>query len=733
MAAPPSQPRVEDDLDIPAAPLPLVFDDLDVEVYGHLQHLVDGVTRGPITDETTLVALHQTRDSSGSLLENLTGVVAPKVITQLVDGAGRSHGPRCLRETDSYRLKVTFNKLLLAPTIRLECVLLKSREIVYHTVAVEFHFNPSSGPDTEIQSYKHSRYNTVTFTTNGASSSGFNKLVNPAIWSRLGSEERQVIALLESYISPPTRHPVKLLLNYQYLDAGQMAAHAEIVARLPGGSGLLLSSLGGVEYACFGDAPGRRTSELGRMRRPWDMLAKPPRHPMVPLPSSDTFRTIKEAAVELAYSATTLFAEEAEALKLWSSVSHRGVLFQWGKFVVVGMRFANFPRLGSKFDSVQYRLPKDMSTQLEFKIPGESKNEHFSTLLMSNVAGLPTDFDAYFVVVSKDSSHFQPPPSANDVSLGTVMPPKTDPFDVLCKPHISDFTYASQLNTIGELQEKRNRRWRGILLNQIHNVLEVKDLTHGHGISKEAKSEADKWLKDFMAWNQEQIAVIDGIKLAKGGLVIVMGPAGTGKTLLQMALAIYFHKLGFHILALSPANSNADHLASALNELVPYLRLYPSSRDHNLAGAAGIEAWHEKTNKSLPPSELLFAIDELERGHGLSQKYGVVEAVLRAAAARSLVLDRPLRSNGTIIGSPVNAWDILREFVEKYKSGSLMDGKAIYTREQHKLAYSSCKGISLPPMHDDYVYLRLAFLRAHHRPPALHGNNNRECARSGHG
>lgn len=159
-----------------------------------------------------------------------------------------------------------------------------------------------------------------------------------------------------------------------------------------------------------------------------------------------------------------------------------------------------------------------------------------------------------------------------------------------------------------------------------------------------------------------------------------------------MALAIYFYKLGFHILALSPANSNANHLAAALNQLVPFLRLYPSSRDHNLDDLKEGKTWHDDGVKTMPPTELLFTIDELEKGHDLSQKYGVVEAVLTAAAERTLALDSPLRVNGTAIGQNVNAWDILREFLEKYKSSTLYDRLGTYTHEQYKLAYSSCKG-----------------------------------------
>lgn len=160
-------------------------------------------------------------------------------------------------------------------------------------------------------------------------------------------------------------------------------------------------------------------------------------------------------------------------------------------------------------------------------------------------------------------------------------------------------------------------------------------------------------------------------------------------------------RLGFHILALSPANSNCNQLASTLDSMVPFHRLYPSSRDHDLEKMTP-EAFHE--DKALPQSELLFALDELERGRGLFQKYGVVEAVISAAAEGCLSLDKSLRHNGAAWGDKVNAWDILREFIRKYKDGTLQDGsKGKYNRTQWKLAYLACKGM--------HFVLRIGYVR----------------------
>lgn len=310
--------------DEPEVEPPLTFDDLDTRVYGHLPRLVDGVTREAPTKETTLVALHQMQEGDDPLLRNLTGIAHPKVLAQVIDEFGVRHGPRHPRAGNRYRLKFTYNKLLLAPSLRLECIFLTRGEVIYHTVSIEFHFCAFSGPDTEIQSYQHSSDNIISFTARGASCAGFNKLHEPAVESRMREEEWTIISLLYSFINPPTRHLVRLALHDTFLTTEEKFNLFEIRSRLPGGSGHLLPTIGKVEYACFGDDPGKIVSELGMMRGPRKMLSKAPRHPMVPLPASDTFRTLKEAAVELAHSSTILFSEESQACQLWASVTHRG-------------------------------------------------------------------------------------------------------------------------------------------------------------------------------------------------------------------------------------------------------------------------------------------------------------------------------------------------------------------------------------------------------------------------
>lgn len=701
-----------DDLDSPPPSPQLEFDDRDSEVYGHLSGLIDGVTREPLKHSTTLVALHQGSEKKPlTLLTNLTSIAEPRVLCQIVDSNGTVRGPNTLRNSHGYRLRISFDKLLLAPLLRLECIFLTSRG-GYHRVGLEFHFNPFGSHDTEIQQYTHLA-DRITFTSKKASCFGFNKANDPDIQAKFGPNERAIIALLSSFINSETRYSIQLVLHEHLLSDNELSNLADVRARLPGGSGPPLRSIGCMEYACFGTNLNRVAAGDNILRGPKELMSKAPRHPMVSLPSSDTFGSMKEAGIELAYSALILHEEECEALKMWSSRPHRGTLLVHGKFVVVGMRFNTFPTLGSKSHNVRYRPPKELSSVLKFKIPAKAlaATEQFEAFLMSNTSGLPPGYDAYFIISKKLLDHFRPRtinPRTGQLRVltpTTMEPPSGEMFEVKCEPHIPSFTFDSQMQTVAQLQSEQSERWHPVVLNQEHSALKPHDMTEGHGVSAQAKIAAEKWLMNFMSWNKEQLEVIEGIKNAKGGLSIVVGPAGTGKTLLQQALAIYFHKLGYHIITSSPANSNANHLAAETKKLkerspdladVNFLRLFPGSRDHNVetmteSQAAHRQVGHEKGH-ALPLNEFLLAIDELDTEDGMTHDYGVVESVVLAALNRTMVLDRPMRLGGLDVGPRVNAWDVLREFIDRYRKNSLHDKQGRYTDEQYRAAYLQCKG-----------------------------------------
>ena len=214
---------------------------------------------------------------------------------------------------------------------------------------------------------------------------------------------------------------------------------------------------------------------------------------------------------------------------------------------------------------MKYRLPRELFSEIMFdgddQVMYEVDNENrrrFEGYLETEAMGLPPH-DAFFVITSRSLPWFEAIGKAvRDPAQPNPKPLKYN--NVKFKPLYPCFTLHSQLQTANVLQ-RSNCQWHDIMLNQDHSNLKEVNITADLEIEPEKLREADEWLRDWRKWNPEQRQVIDSIHKAKGGFVITEGIAGTGKTLLQSALGLYFVKLGFKVLMCPPANSNTDQSA----------------------------------------------------------------------------------------------------------------------------------------------------------------------------
>lgn len=590
---------------------------------------------------------------------------------------------------------------LLAPAVRLQCDFFDEERPdsePYLSLAVEWHFNDHDGSESGILRYSHRNNGVISFTAGSATCSGFNNILQHR--EKLEATESQVVLMiLKSFLKRGVRRTLSFQVHEYFLTPENQVEFNKIRYRLPGGTGPLLPTIGKVEYAAFGDDELTVHSRKDGMRRPMDLMSGDIKHPMVPLTCSDTFTTIKEAGVQLAYSATIADAEAREALRMWAAMAHKSRLFAYGNLAALGVQFGKFDKLGSMRDQLHYRLPRELQSSMRFQIPRRNKEVVVEGFLLSNTSGLPS-YDAIFLLTSQSlevlAKYTEDFTAAGKQSFG-----------VHFSPYYNSRTYASQLETVARLQRQDSRRWHEILLNQAYDLIPNVDLTTDARIPAKVRADADAWLLQWMDWNTEQLQVIAGIKRAKGGAVVVMGPAGTGKTLLQQALAIYFWKIGYHVLALAPANSNADHLARQLDMVrardeelhnLKFCRLYPGSRDSGLSLLEERQAVQERVGSEEKKSvlsfhELLVALEELKNTGWFSRPYGVVEIVARMALLRRFELKQPLRDERShAYGPPVNSWEILREFISAYQTGTLDLHKDRKEVMKYRRAYQACKG-----------------------------------------
>ncbi|KAI7278585.1 hypothetical protein KC345_g5885 [Hortaea werneckii] len=648
----------------------------DHAAFGHFKLLTDAVTKGKVTDKTTLISLYQYdgRGGDDALLKNLTGIVAPKVPCQIESIDIKVRRPTSLAVKNLCKFRLTYNKLLIAPTVRLECKILgQGASKPLPTLVLEWHFNDYDGNEAGIRDFGvHDRGDVVQFKVGRPTSSGFGRILKQL--SKISEEQRQAVEYLALLCSEEgIRSSFEFKLDQSGLTASDKSQLNKIYDRLPGGNPkLLLPSIGRREYASFSAGHysmpiyGVDKHEIGKM-----MKTTPP-FPMVHLPVADDFASLHEAAAELSMASVITERERNEALRLWANpeLPHQATLYALGELPLLGIDFKDYHLLeGIK----QFALPEHLYADIIIFLPGTEGIE-FAAFHYPNGLGLPKH-DAYFVITSVDGINFPGNPLPKHPRTT-----KQQSFALIIKPHYNSFTCHGQLKTLELLCHKgANQRWHRVLLNQQHDVIAKVDMTEDADISEKEEEEAYKQLVNFMPWNAEQMEVIEGIRKAPDGMQVVLGPAGTGKTSLQEALATYFWRLGYHVLALAPANSNADHLTRLmLKQAVEGLRchrLYPSSRDLGLDKMEEGQAEHRKVGhqggNATSSHEFFFLLARMEEHKNekaTARDCGVEQAVIDEALKGELSLMKRLETRNPDEDDDrgkVDIWKVVRHGMDE--------------------------------------------------------------------
>ena len=404
----------------------------------------------------------------------------------------------------------------------------------------------------------------ISFKTNGATSSGFTNL--PEHESRFGRSERELVRILAGMRSIEESNTLSFHLEGD--DMPLVRRLSDLRIYFPGGP-CTLPSFGQVQYAAFGEEEDSIPTAEKSLAGPHELMHAAVPAPMMPLPPTNIFTSAKQAAVHLAYAARTVQQEEEVALHLWAQRLHEATLFQLEHYdtPILAVNFnPAFERLGDGWEETTFHLPHELTAEALFD--GDEANEKENSkkarsrklsLVLEEVPGLPRH-DAYFLVCNPHAFKW----------LDRVMNLRCHSADgktpqyrkIQIKPQLRKFTFTSHMDTCASLQAV-NHKWTTQLLNQDTSVLRDADLTKRCSMANVRI--ADDWLLRWKPWNLEQREVLANIHQAKGKMVIVKGIAGTGKTLLQSAISLYFARLGYKVLVTPPSNSNASHTAYELN------------------------------------------------------------------------------------------------------------------------------------------------------------------------
>lgn len=334
---------------------------------------------------------------------------------------------------------------------------------------------------------------------------------------------------------------------------------SEIDKRLPGGCGPLFDSLTQPEYFALDATPLFSVSK-DKLKRPSDMMNSHVPFPMVPLAPRETFSSEREAQIHLSYSSFHSELETEQSVKLWAESTHRAALFRLpnSDIPVLAVRFRDYKRLGGVREELKFKLPRELQTKATFA--GDKTTEHNRQLelVLDEISGLPRH-DAAFMMLNEGGIKWL---EKIDKTVYNVDDPFPDFVDIDFDPDLRSFMLNSILATCNKLHASDNP-WTTHILNQDTSQLEDVDLTSG--IYPNEVREADEWLWTSQDWNEEQAEALRCIKQTKGGMVIVKGVAGTGKTLLQCKMSLYFARMRFKVLVAPPSNSNASHTALEIN------------------------------------------------------------------------------------------------------------------------------------------------------------------------
>ncbi|GIZ38434.1 hypothetical protein CKM354_000185100 [Cercospora kikuchii] len=671
-------------------------------LFAYLANIQDAVLDGPLTSRSPLAKLYLYNDDEfphNRLLRDVSGLSTFAIRTKVhIGDVNRGVAVTTVPALNGggyqdCRIYTRFVNCLTAPAIRLEARFRKRygvKSMVFHKLVLDFHFNDCEGKqlfDFASRPDAPGRNLSINFIANGATCEGMN------ISRELSITQRAVLNTLRSLVASGTRQSLHLELLARSAPASDVAALKQVLQRLPGGSGPLLRTIGCPEYHNF--APDFQST-----LNPLSLLQRSPPLPFVPLYSGDTFASMRDYEAQQRNAISSPYYEQQKNLELFAKCTdHKVVLYKVEDFVVIAMNLDPYMRRLGGSDSAKFsRFPKEMEIKLNlrFRAP-EGQEDDFLTNIVAHHEPLTMSLpkhDAYFVVTSHDPKLFQ-----RFLCTPGHCPPRTCKVYKL-EPHRNLYLYKSLQDALGAFTRgDKFAHLHQIILNQLHDGIPVINFTNGLSASTDTLDDAKNWLRSCRLWNKEQLQAIEDMHAAKGRLQIITGVAGTGKTTLQIAQALYMVKMGGRALCTATGNSNADHWAREAHELIAETfnlgirayRLYPASRGVNIktlqkAQVKWKRAGHARGGRTSSLEDLMFRLfDENNSDFDFSIEKAVLEEAEKGQLSYNFRPDAriPLK---------VNAWEHLRSYMKKIQKGEFQWRNGSSDVRGLDRIYEVCKG-----------------------------------------
>ncbi|KJX92459.1 hypothetical protein TI39_contig5851g00006 [Zymoseptoria brevis] len=665
------------------------------QVLSYQKDLVDAVTCGPVTDSTTLVNLHKPDEDTGNgkLLACLTGIARPAKSCFLVLEDGETLGLSFARGEAPYYLHFTFNRLLTAPAARVECLIPTGTPGESPLkVSLEFAFTNEARQSEHIALEKFEvqprverfgrRKDEIVFDSYGASCEGLVNAEKRAL--ALGEPVARILAVLRGLITNRSGTTLRFRF-FNPIESWDSAL--PVVLPYIDGRTKLPSLLLPAWSTLWPPKPERSIAEL---------LTAPAPHPMVQFECGG-FTTPTQACVEYYESARIQHLEEDTALGQWKAVDHFGTLYQVGGAVVMALRFGDFKQLGGPGVG-HFTLPDKLTVKMRWENRAGDQF-HCDAARSTLPIQLPSVHDALFIITK-----------ANDKMLEACVKPSDDVQGEIFNVHVTSsenkFTLTSKLSAAVNLVHPDSSRWHDLLMNHDNSALETVDLAMKRVDDVEITPEIEKavesamrWLLTFQNWNEEQLIALRSLRSAVGSMVLISGPAGTGKTLVLQALCAFFYKLGLHVLVLAPANSNVKDFMAKLNKLFPEIdatRVFPSSKDFSpdkiAKKAHRGEDPKNSTQGPLQEAEtdiLEFDMVRAEVDSRDKQREKFDDCGL-AAQVLKLAREGKISNVEVVAGVSEDSWGILRACIEQATEGTF-DWRNVKDVQKYQKAYDACK------------------------------------------